>query len=223
MIDKSLREKAILLRVQDRLSYPEILEKVPVSKGTLSLWLREFPLTPEETKARQQANAEHARTVRLAGVSRGPSGDWSTRPDLSKSDLGEACRQMISAKLIFQGVSVFHPLTEDTPIDLVILTKSGRFLKCQCKCIFRTSGKRSHTMNLTSIRKWGPNSKAVAHKYTANEVDLFLGYCVDNDGVYVIPLSEVGGKSSLTFWITSDSYLDSKLNQKWLNAFELLA
>ncbi len=40
------REKAIKLRLQG-LSYSAIREKVPVSKSTLSCWLREFPLSKE--------------------------------------------------------------------------------------------------------------------------------------------------------------------------------
>ena len=40
------REKAINLRLQG-LSYNAIREKVPVSKSTLSCWLREFPLSKE--------------------------------------------------------------------------------------------------------------------------------------------------------------------------------
>lgn len=40
------REKAIKLRMQG-LSYSAIREKVPVSKSTLSCWLREFPLSRE--------------------------------------------------------------------------------------------------------------------------------------------------------------------------------
>lgn len=44
---KELKEKAIKLRLEDNLSYSAILAQVPVSKSTLSEWLRHFPLSEE--------------------------------------------------------------------------------------------------------------------------------------------------------------------------------
>lgn len=220
-----IKEKAIKLRTQDRLSLPEILKLVPVARSTLSLWLRAYPLTMGELKARRQVNSQRARDIRLRSVGeRGPSGEWSTRPKLSKSDLGEACRQMICAKLLLQGMVVFRPLTEDTPVDLVILTPTGRFLKCQCKCIFRANGKTCHHMSFCSVRKWGPSNRAVKHTYTPDEVDVFLGYCVDNDSVYVIPYKDTRGRSYANLWVTSGPILDrySEDSKKWCNAFNLL-
>ena len=147
------------------------------------------------------------------------------RPTLSKADLGEATRQMICARLMLAGVKVFRPMTEDTPIDLLVLLPSGKVLKCQCKYIYpRRVG--SHCMNLYSIRKSGPNRKAVRHRYSSDEVDLFLGYCADNDGVYIIPFSVVGGRSELVFWITRSP--DQKQQGRvfdstgYLNAFHFL-
>lgn len=125
------------------------------------------------------------------------------RPNLSKTDLGEAARQMICARMMLNGVNVFRPMTEDTPIDLLVLT-SNRILRCQCKCLYfdRRSGK--HLMNLFSVRKNGPGSKARKHLYTADEVDFFLGYCFENDAVYVIPFKGAGGRQRLTFWIARE-------------------
>lgn len=126
------------------------------------------------------------------------------RPLLSKTDIGEAARQMICARLMLNGVVVFRPMTEDTPTDLLIMKSSGEVLKCQCKYIFPT-GKGSHTMSLFSVRKNGPNDKAVRHRYTLEEVDCFLGYCFDNDGVYVIPNAITEGVQQLAFWVLRKS------------------
>ena len=226
MHPQSTKDKAIKLRKQHRMTLPEILEKVPVSKATLSLWLREYPLTESELKVRRQVNARHARWVRgTADLEGRPTiAEVGSRPDLSKSDLGEACRQMICAKLLLRGVKVFRPLTEDTPIDLVVLTSTGNFLKCQCKCVFKPKGQHHHIINFFSVRKWGPNSKAVQHKYTPSEVDFFLGYCVDNDGVYVIPYSEVNCGKSVSIWVTAKPFGKKQppASSNWLNSFESL-
>ena len=66
-------------------------------------------------------------------LSRSPPVVPAPRPELSKADLGEAARQVICAKLMFSGVSVFRPLTEDTPVDLLVLKADGSTAKCQCK------------------------------------------------------------------------------------------
>ena len=56
-------------------------------------------------------------------------------------------------------------------------------------------------MSLFSVRKNGPADKAVKHRYTLKEVDCFLGYCFDNDGVYVIPNAATEGVQQLAFWV----------------------
>lgn len=45
---KELKEKAIKLRLEQGLSYGEILAEVPVAKSTLSEWLKYFPLSEEK-------------------------------------------------------------------------------------------------------------------------------------------------------------------------------
>lgn len=57
------RERAITLRKKG-LSYNEILEKVHVAKSSLSLWLKDFPLTSDEKhslKDRKSANVTRGR------------------------------------------------------------------------------------------------------------------------------------------------------------------
>jgi hypothetical protein len=127
------------------------------------------------------------------------------RPSLSKVDLGEAARQMICARLMLNGIQVFRPMTEDTPIDLLILKTGDVVAKCQCKYIWPAKGKGNHVMNLRSVRKNYQKSTVSIHNYTKQEVDYFLGYCVDNDSVFVIPFESIKGKKSLNFWIMRES------------------
>ncbi len=57
MHNPTLKAEAIRLRSEERLSLLEIREQIPVSKSTLSLWLRGYPLTGEEKFSRRAANA----------------------------------------------------------------------------------------------------------------------------------------------------------------------
>jgi len=147
------------------------------------------------------------------------------RPDLSKGDLGEAARQMICARLLLAGLQVFRPLGEDTPIDLLLLREDGTALRCQCKYVYpNTFG--SHTFKFCAMRSRGGGSKRQRHAYTEKEVDFFLGYCQDDDSVYVVPRQNTGGRKEVLLWILRSP---EGFNLKgvfdhlpWKNAFHLL-
>ena len=149
-----------------------------------------------------------------------------SRPDISKSDLGEAARQIICGRLLINGIKVFMPLTEDTPIDLLVLTEKGNIYKCQCKYIFPCSSNDSHTFQFFSTRTNNIQKKAYNHVYTSDEVDYFLGYCLDNDSIYIIPQCDTDGKRRVQLWILRDPLNNQKSNvfdhEKYINNFDLL-
>jgi hypothetical protein len=127
--------------------------------------------------------------------------DVPPRPSISKANLGEAARQVISGRMLLAELDVFQPIGEDTPVDLLVLRKDGVALKCQCKAMY-VADSGVHVMPFCSIRKWGPNSKAVHHRYTRDEVDFFLGYAVEVDTVFVFPFDATAHfKSSMTIWL----------------------
>ena len=146
------------------------------------------------------------------------------RPNLSKVDIGEASRQMICARLMFNEVKVFRPMTKDTSTDLLVMKEDGTVLKCQCKYVY-PSGNGRHIMNLFASRKNKQSNRVVKHRYSLQEVDFFLGYCADNDGVYVIPNSDTTGTSSLAFWVLRSSMGSNGKGidtSQYLNRFDLL-
>ena len=123
------------------------------------------------------------------------------RPPLSKGNLGEAARQMIAGRMMLAGLTVFQPLNEDTPVDLLVLRPDGVALKCQCKCMY-VGPNGAHVMNLVAVRKWGPNAAIVRHRYDSNEVDFFLGYAPETDDVFVFPFDATRRfKEKLTVWL----------------------
>jgi hypothetical protein len=123
------------------------------------------------------------------------------RPPISKANLGEATRQIIAGRMLLAGLNVFQPIGEDTPVDLLVLRADGAALKCQCKTMF-VAKSGVHVMPLQTIRKWGPNAKAVAHRYTRDEVDFFLGYAVEVDTVFVFPFDDTARfRGTLTVWL----------------------
>lgn len=93
--DPALKSEAVRLRVEERLSLPEILRKVPVAKSTLSLWLREYPLTEEEKGSRRSANAYtnlHPRS--LPKKTQFPSQENPGKRGSSRAERGHLMRRM---------------------------------------------------------------------------------------------------------------------------------
>ena len=127
--------------------------------------------------------------------------DVPPRPPVSKANLGEAARQVIAGRMLLAGLDVFQPIGEDTPVDLLVLRADGVALKCQCKAMF-VSERGVHVMPFVTVRKWGPNAKAIPHRYTREEVDFFLGYAVEVDTVFVLPFEATAHfKSRMTVWL----------------------
>ena len=146
------------------------------------------------------------------------------RPSLSKTDLGEAARQMICARLMLSGVKVFRPMTEDTPIDLLVLSKDGKVLRCQCKYVYPDK-RGAHVLTCHSSGR-GTERGIKSHVYGEDEVDFFLGYCSDDDAVYVVPRKVTSGKSSMSLWILRDSCYANEMKgfdaKIYKNAFDLV-
>ena len=80
------REQAVRLRLQG-LSYAQILARIPVSRSSLSLWLRDVPLTPA-----QQAQLA---AVKLSGARRGGLVRRLERKARAARIMAEASREAI--------------------------------------------------------------------------------------------------------------------------------
>jgi transposase-like protein/DNA-directed RNA polymerase subunit M/transcription elongation factor TFIIS len=148
-----------------------------------------------------------------------------TRPALSKVELGEATRQVIIGRLMWSGVKVFVPLTEDTVIDLIVRRSTGAIVTCQCKYIFPEHD-GSHSMNLFINRVNHQSHTSRHHRYTEKEVEVFLGYCQDNDSVYVIPNKKTCGRNEVRFWIMRKRVGSNQMAgfdpEPWRERFDIL-
>lgn len=68
MRNPTLRDKCIQLRVRERLSYGEIRQLTGASKGSLSFWLRGYPLTKEELQKREVLRVSYSCPLRVAAI-----------------------------------------------------------------------------------------------------------------------------------------------------------
>ncbi len=132
------KERALKLRKQG-LSYKDILQEIPVSKSSLSLWLSDLPLTPDEQqylRVRRDGNISRGR-IRAATVLHGK------RLERDKNLLVEAKKEFALCKadpLFLVGIALywaegtkrgncFHFINSDTSMIVVMLNWVERFCR----------------------------------------------------------------------------------------------
>ena len=130
-------------------------------------------------------------------------------------DVGSRTEAAILSELVRRGNRVLLPFGTNQRYDLV-LDLDGRFVRVQCKtgrlrdCVvlFRAESVRAN---------WG---RAFRRTY-AGEIELFVAYCPDTDGIYAVPIDEVsGGWCSLRVSPTRNSQAKGV---RWARDYELPA
>ena len=103
-IKTELKRECVRLRVEERLSYQDIQKRTGASKGSLSLWLKGYPLTETEQKT---SFRKHRNCTRK---SRGEKSKFYTMIEekntsrLSKARIAEAA---VLFRLCLHGMAVF--------------------------------------------------------------------------------------------------------------------
>lgn len=99
---------------------------------------------------------------------------------------------MIAAHAIKLGIDVLKPVAEHGRYDLLFNLPS-RPIRVQCKWAPMRSG--VVLIRIYSSRR-GPNGLQ-RRGYTAEEIDAVAGYCAQLDRCYLIPMSEIAGRSAV--------------------------
>ena len=180
-----LREAAVRLRTESRLSIKEIQEITGASVGSLSLWLKAHPLTPDEIVARHVGHVSHTKKAR---------GDRSSilrDLDLSSFDRSRRARVAEAAilfRLTLHGFHVANPVFDGAKPDFIIESPAGRLLKVQVKCAIE--GKQ--TIPTLSLRC--SNGRGKSRRYVDGEFDALIGYDLYTDTAYVYKADDVRGR-----------------------------
>lgn len=105
-----------------------------------------------------------------------------------------------AAELTRKGWDIFFPYGEDSPID-ILAHKKGEFMKIQVKATKIKCGAMS--CKLRSTNNWQNK------KYKPEEIDVFGFYDYESKKGYLVPITEVKGKSEIRLRIDNP-----KNNQK---------
>jgi hypothetical protein len=95
-------------------------------------------------------------------------------------DIGQRTEAIVLAALVRRGYRVLTPFGTNQRYDL-----GDRFLRAQCK-----TGRLRRGTIIFAVRSVRSNTRQTYLRTYENEVDLFLVYCPETDGIYAIPIEE---------------------------------
>jgi hypothetical protein len=99
-------------------------------------------------------------------------------------DVGFRSEAAIAYRLFELGYDVYLPGNPNTRVDMFVDTADG-ILRCQCK----TGRLRSGTVRF-STQSVRCNTKQILTRGYVGEIDWFLVYCPDTDGVYAVAIED---------------------------------
>lgn len=187
-----LKTEALHLRREKRLSYSEIQDHIGVPKGTLSGWLKDYPLTEEESRRKMAVNS-----YTIPKKERGSESllhqmvaDRTITPS-TKAKVAEAAALL---RIVLHGLPVFGSPFDGDKADWVVEAPSGRLLKIQVKSSLKT---RKHGLPVVSLRCTEGHGRP--RRYEKGEFDVIIGYDLYTDTCYVWAFEELDHlKSGIT-------------------------
>lgn len=140
------------------------------------------------------------------------------KPRRHPKDVGDETQAMVLARLVLAGKQVLTPFGENVRYDIAI-DEAGTLLRVQCK----TGRLRNGVIrfNACSYTYHHPNNRGMKvynHDYRG-QADFFGVYCPETDGVYLVPVEEVGiNAGSLRVAPTQNSQVK---RIRWAQDFEV--
>lgn len=179
------RAEAILLRTEQRLSLKEIEKRLDVSRGSLSGWLKDYPLTENELAERRKKVPRG-----LNKKDRGEESKFNRAIDgrkLTKQQKGALSETAVLFRLILNGFHVSRPVFDSAKNDwFVEIPETGRTVKIQVK--FAQWLKTGLPVIPLTCRE-GNSTR----RYNEGEWDFIIGYDIYTDTAYVFSFRETEG------------------------------
>jgi transposase-like protein len=193
VIDHSLRERVVQLRVQERLSLNEIASRTGASKGSLSGWLRQFPLTAEERAAKSAGARRYVQPKKSLGQRSRLCALVGDR-DYSRHQKAKIAEAAVLLRLVLFGMTPYGSVFDGDKADWFVETPKGRALKIQVKWAMR---KAPHGLPVVSLLC--RDGHAGYRRYREGDFDAIVGYLLHTDTCYVWSFEElVDNKTCVT-------------------------
>jgi len=195
-----LRIEAVRLRQEERKSLKEIADVLGVSTGSVSLWVREYPLTEFELTERQKHNP------RRTGQKK-PRGEESKfylavkGKELTRQQKMKIAEAAILFRLVLHGFIVYGSLFDGDKTDWLVESGDGKAVRIQVKWA-RTS--KQYGLPFISLSCTEGHNQA--RRYEEGEFDFIVGYDFLTDTAYVYSFDEV--RSNKRIVTIADEYAE---------------
>jgi transcriptional regulator with XRE-family HTH domain len=187
-ISDDVRVECRRLRIDERMGGKEISAKMKVSRGTLSGWLKDIPLS--ESEVRERVIASHKGIPSGKKKDRGEESKYSKMVagrDLSRQDKAKIAEAAILFRLSLMGLIVYGSPFDGDKADWLVeyADKPGKTYRIQVKW-----AKSCHSDGLPLISLMCVN-KGKFERYKKGDFDFIIGYCLFNDMAYVYSFEDV--------------------------------
>lgn len=194
----ALKAEIIRLRVEERMSLKNIWRKTGASLGSLSLWLKPYPLTAEEKKAcivkgRQKAASEgRGAWVRKPRTSTSELHDAEAYGHMHRSTKGFLAEVVVMMRLARMGIrDIYRPASDGAMCDLLVIRPDGIVVKVQVK----TAKQMMRGRGIPTISLSRRDGHAGFRRYMPHEFDVLAGYDAVSDLCYVFTHDETLGRN----------------------------
>ncbi|MDT4955477.1 MAG: endonuclease [Acidobacteriota bacterium] len=196
-----LKSEAIRLRIKGRHSLREIESLTGAARGSLSIWLKPYPLTEEEKRARSKLAKRYIPPKKSHGEESKHNRTVAWR-NLTPYHKGRIAETAVLFRLALHGFSVYSSLFDGDKADWLVQTpKTGKVLKVQIRCVNATGHHGLPNVLLTCAE--GHNRRK---RYEEGEFDFIVGYYLYNDTAYVFSFDEV--RHLKTYVTVSEEYAE---------------
>lgn len=113
--------------------------------------------------------------------------------------------------LISNGYAVSKPINDFEQYDFIIDDYNGNVYKVQVKTVYYDSNKKRWVGSCVTSHIRG-NGKRTNKKYNADSFDYGLFICKKYFAAYLIPINEIAGRRSITFYPNGK---DNKSNTRY--------
>ena len=199
MAKLEIKAAAIKIRLEERLSLSEISKRLGVSKGSCSLWLREFPLTEQELAERNKRPKIRKDWQSKSRKSWGESSKHYRNGITDKNQKGRIAEYAIAFRLSLRDFE-FYKSSDNGELDFIV--NVGKLWKVQVKWAKLTVKHGLPTAKLTRS-----DGRGKQRKYALGDFDFLAIYNLYDDTAYVFPADKVIGKSGIT--------ISSEYAEKW--------
>ena len=186
-IPVELKQQAIKLRLEERLGIDEIKQRTGLSVGTLSMLLREYPLSPEEVKDKMSQSSRRNNPLRKYQPEQSRFAAMVAGEHLSTARKGQIAEAAVAFRLAVLGYEVLRSIFEGSKVDFTV-TRPGteKYVRLQVKWAKR--GVMGRPLFAPRNGEHG-EIRHISHKYC----DFVAAYDLETDTAFVIPVSSCEG------------------------------